>query len=115
MVKLKINSKIRLIGIGNIKIIKIESNCTYGEFIDDVLDNSIKKIQWVSENDIHKLKITVPKEIFIDNKFNENSLVEISSYTETHYLKLNSDDMIQFVRFGYCRKDSDSNAIYCHK
>lgn len=114
-IKLKINSKIRLIGIGNINIIKIESDCIYGEFIDDVLDNSIKKIQWVSENDIHKLKITIPKEIFINDKFNEDSLIEISSYTETHYLKLNKNDMIQFVRFGYCRKDSDEHAIYCHK
>ena len=115
VIKLKINSKIRLIGIGNIKITKIEFDYMCGEFIDEIIDNSIKKIQWISENDVHGLKIFVPKEIFVENKFNEKSLVEISSYTETHYLKLNSNDMIQFIRFGYCRKDSDTDAIYCHK
>lgn len=112
---LKPESKIWLINLGNIKIKKIEPNCIYGEFTNSEIDYKIKKIQWVAENDMHKLKILIPKEIFIKDKFNPKSLVEISAYTETHYLKLGYNSTIQFIRFGYCRKDSDIMAIYCHK
>ena len=45
----------------------------------------------------------------------EESLEEIQVYTEPHYLELNNDEEIQFVRFGYCRKDSSKQAIFTHK
>jgi len=53
--------------------------------------------------------------LFIDDEFNENSLEELVVYTEPHYLKLKEGEEIQFVRFGYCRKDSQNQAIFTHK
>ena len=34
---------------------------------------------------------------------------------EDIYLKLKEGEEIQFVRFGYCRKDSQNQAIFTHK
>ncbi len=73
------------------------------------------KIQWISQKNSHNLKILIPKQLFIDEEFNENSLEELDAYTEPHYLELKDGSEIQFVRFGYCRKDSVNQAIYTHK
>jgi len=73
------------------------------------------KIQWVSQKNSHNLKILIPKQLFIDEKFNEDSLEELEVFTEPHYLGLKDGAEIQFVRFGYCRKDSANKAIYTHK
>ncbi len=72
-------------------------------------------LQWVSENSAHKLKILIPQQLFIDDKFNEGSLEEIVVYTEPHYLELKDGIEIQFIRFGYCRKDSINLAIFTHR
>ena len=42
-------------------------------------------------------------------------LEELEVYTEPHYLQLKEGEEIQFVRFGYCRKDSQNQAIFTHK
>ena len=74
------------------------------------------KIQWVPQKNVHKLKIIIPKKLFYEEeRFNENSLEELEVYTEPHYLTLKEGTEIQFVRFGYCRKDSANQAIFTHK
>ena len=62
-----------------------------------------------------QIKILIPHQLFIDDEFNEGSLEEIHVYTEPHYLELKEGTEIQFVRFGYCRKDSVNQAIFTHK
>ncbi len=106
--------KLRLMGLGNVKINRIE-NDLQGEYIGDDVKVDFPKMQWVSQKNSHKLKVLIPKQLFIDEKFNENSLEELEVYTEPHYLELKDGSEIQFVRFGYCRKDSANQAIYTHK
>ena len=36
-------------------------------------------------------------------------------FTEPYYLQLKEGEEIQIVRFGYCRKDSQNQAIFTHK
>jgi len=104
----------RLMGLGNVKI-NLVNNDLEGELIGDDVKVDFPKIQWVSQTNFHNLKILVPKQLFIDEEFNENSLEELEVYTEPHYLELKDGSEIQFVRFGYCRKDSSNQAIYTHK
>ena len=111
---LNIGDQLRLMGLGNIKITSVNSEIT-AEFIGDDHDVDFRKVQWVSQSSAHKLKILIPQQLFIDDKFNEGSLEEIDVYTEPHYLELKDGTKIQFIRFGYCRKDSASQAIYTHK
>ena len=110
---IKEGMQIRLLGLGNISITKSGIELE-GEFIEGEPTN-IPKIQWVSQKTAHQIKMIIPKALFIGDKFNENSLEELDVYTEPHYLQLKEGEEIQFVRFGYCRKDSQNQAIFTHK
>lgn len=110
---LKVDKQIRLMGLGNI-IIKNIGTQIEAEYSGDKLNPTIPKIQWVTQN-CHTIRIQIPKTLFIDEKFNENSLEEIEVLVEPYYLKLKDGSEIQFIRFGYCRKDSANLAIYTHK
>ena len=104
----------RLMGLGNVKITMV-NNDLEAEYIGDDVKVDYPKIQWISQKNSHNLKILIPKQLFIDDEFNENSLEEVDAYTEPHYLELLDGSPIQFVRFGYCRKESINQAIYTHK
>jgi len=107
-------TQIRLLGLGNIKISNNNGELV-GEFIEGDANSEIQKIQWIPQKNAHMIKILIPKQLFIDEKFNEDSLEELEVYTEPHYLELKDGEEIQFVRFGYCRKDSQNQAIFTHK
>lgn len=103
-----------LMGLGNIKLQDIDEDIT-GEFVNNTPDNKVKKIQWVPVKNFHSLKIIIPKEFMVDDVFVEDSLDEIEVYVEPKYLDLKDGTEIQFVRYGYCKKDSQNQAIYTHK
>ena len=107
-------SKIRLLGLGNVTITKIDQEIE-GDYVEDQENDNIPKIQWVPQKNAHEIKLLIPHQLFFDEEFNENSLEELDVYTEPHYLKLKEGEEIQFVRFGYCRKDSQNQAIFTHK
>jgi glutamyl-tRNA synthetase len=111
---IKEGMQIRLLGLGNVKITKAGVDFE-GEFIEGGETNDIVKIQWVPQKTAHEIKMVIPKTLFTDDKFNEDSLEELDVYTEPHYLQLKEGEEIQFVRFGYCRKDSQNQAIFTHK
>ena len=111
---IKEHTQIRLMGLGNVTITKVNRELE-GDFIESVETRDIQKIQWVPEKNSHKIKLLIPNQLFIEDEFNENSLDELDVYTEPHYLKLKEGEEIQFVRFGYCRKDSQNQAIFTHK
>jgi glutamyl-tRNA synthetase len=107
-------TQVRLLGLGNVEITRVGEKIE-GNFVEDGETSNIQKIQWVPQKTAHEIKLLVPNQLFIDDQFNENSLEELEVYTEPHYLKLKEGEEIQFVRFGYCRKDSQNQAIFTHK
>ncbi len=107
-------SKVWLLGLGSVLITDVE-NSLVAKFTRDEKTNDIQKIQWVAVKDTHKIKIQIPKQLFVDEEFNKDSLEEMEAYTESYYTELKDGDEIQFVRFGYCRKDSQNQAIFTHK
>ena len=111
---IKEGSQIRLLGLGNVVITKINEELE-GDFIENGETTNVQKIQWVPQKNSHEIKLLIPNQLFIEDEFNENSLEELEVYTEPHYLKLKEGEEIQFVRFGYCRKDSQNQAIFTHK
>ena len=111
---IKEQSTIRLLGLGNVKITKIGTEFE-GEFEEDGDSSNILKIQWVPQETAHEIKMIIPKILFNGEEFNEDSLEELDVYTEPQYLQLKEGEEIQFVRFGYCRKDSQNQAIFTHK
>ena len=111
---IKEGTQIRLLGLGNINITKAGIDFE-GEFVENGETNDIAKIQWVPQKTAHEIKMIIPKTLFKGDEFNEDSLEELDVYTEPHYLQLKEGEEIQFVRFGYCRKDSQNQAIFTHK
>ena len=112
--KITVGDHIRLMGLGNIKIESAGTELT-GTYVNDEMDVDYPKMQWVPQKDAHELKILIPKVLFIEEDFNEDSLEEITTLTEPHYLQVKENSIIQFVRFGYCHKESQNMAIYTHK
>ena len=80
---LEIGDQLRLMGLGNVKITSMNSEIT-GEFTDNEHNVSFMKLQWVSKKNAHELKILIPQRLFVDDKFNEESLEEIHVYVEPH-------------------------------
>jgi glutamyl-tRNA synthetase len=113
-INLSPGDKLRLMGLGNVKINLVNDDLE-GEYIGDDVKVDFPKIQWISQKKSISLNILIPKQLFIDEEFNEDSLEELEVYTEPHYLELKDGSEIQFVRFGYCRKESANQAIYTHK
>jgi glutamyl-tRNA synthetase len=111
---IKQGMQIRLLGLGNILISK-DGTEFEGEFVEEGETKNIPKIQWVPQKTAHEIKMIIPKILFNGEEFNEESLEELDVYTEPHYLQLKEGVEIQFVRFGYCRKDSQNQAIFTHK
>lgn len=111
---IKEGTEIRLLGLGNVSITKSGIELE-GEYVKDGETANIAKIQWVPQKTAHEIKMIIPKTLFIGDEFNEDSLEELDVYTEPHYLQLKEGEEIQFVRFGYCRKDSQNQAIFTHK
>jgi len=111
---IKEGTQIRLLGLGNVSITKTGFELE-GEFVENGETSNIPKMQWVPQKTAHEIKMIVPKTLFNGEEFNEDSLEELDVYTEPYYLQLKEGEEIQFVRFGYCRKDSQNQAIFTHK
>ena len=111
--KMKTGDFIRFMGLGNVKI--TNQSPAEGQFVGDERGTDIPKIHWVVQKDALKIKILIPSQLFIGEQFNPASLEEINVFTEHHFNELKEGKEIQFVRFGYCRKDSMLQAIYTHK
>ena len=105
---------IRLMGLGNIRIDGAGPEIT-GTYVNDDVGMDCPKMQWVPQKNMHQLRILIPKTLFIGETFNEESLEEALVATEPHYLQVREGGMIQFVRFGYCHKESQNMAIYAHR
>ena len=111
---IKQGMQIRLLGLGNIAITN-DGTEFEGEFIGEGETTNMFKIQWVPQKTAHMIKMIIPKVLFNEEEFNEESLEELDVFTEPHFLQLKEGEEIQFVRFGYCRKDSQNQAIFTHK
>lgn len=110
---LRVGDQLRFIGLGNVKITKLPD--AEAEYVGDKLAANVAKVHWVVQKTAQKIKILIPSQLFFGDQFNEKSLEEINVFSEPYYSELKEGSEIQFVRFGYCRKDSLLQAIYTHK
>lgn len=114
-VSLKVGDEIRLMEYCNIRILSADSAQISAELADDGIKQSMKKIQWVAKNDIVKYKILIPKELYIGDEYNTNSLDVAQGFAESFASRLKPDTSVQFVRFGFCRIDDAGTAILTHR
>lgn len=115
--KLNKGIEIRLIDLYNIKISWIDKDKKEGvaDYTDDIIKGNIKKIQWVSDLNSMTYKIIKPNKLFIEDKFNSNSLETLEGLVESFVTTLPTDTMTQFIRIGFCRIENNESAIFTHK
>ena len=104
---------VRLIGMGNARI--TGSGPTVEAEYEGDGTRDCPKLRWVPKDGASPVKILVPGPLFQDGLYNESSLSEVRALVEPHYAQLARGDHIQFVRYGYCRKDSEMQAVFTHK
>ncbi|MEM2856958.1 MAG: glutamate--tRNA ligase [Candidatus Nitrosocaldaceae archaeon] len=108
---LKIGDEIRLLELFNVKIDSIDG-IIHAKYTGNEL-KQIPRIQWVSKG--VEINVLVAKQLYLDNKFNENSLEVIKGYAEEYVDRLENGSRVQFVRFGFCILDEARKFILTHK
>lgn len=113
------DEEVRLMELYNIKIkeIDLENNrAITASYLNKDIVRDMKKIQWVSDKNMTTYNILIPKELYLNDKFNPNSLESIEGYAEASVLQLKSHTPIQFIRFGFCiTEEKKSSAIFTHR
>jgi glutamyl-tRNA synthetase len=116
MDKLKVGDIFRLKELYNVKIKEINEKII-GEYAGEKLISDSLKIQWTTDKYV-KLRVYVPHVLFIDDKFNRNSLEKIDGYAEEAAADIKNDEIIQFERFGFVRIENIDNKMkgfFTHK
>ena len=112
------DKEVRLMELYNIKIKDIDlenKKVITASYLDNEIVRDMKKIQWVSDKNMTSYNILVPKELYLNDKFNPNSLENIEGYAEASVLQLKSRTPIQLIRFGFCNIQDKTSAIFIHR
>jgi glutamyl-tRNA synthetase len=112
-------NEMRLIELYNIRIDDIkkerEKLTIIGSYSGDEIKSDVAKIQWVAKDDARAFEILVPKELYLGENYNVDSLEIWKGVCESYAARLKPDSKVQFVRMGFCRIDHSGLAIYTHR
>jgi glutamyl-tRNA synthetase len=132
-IKLKIGDSVRLMDLCNIEIMDFDSDDDVSDKsgkekekekgrkhiiaknIGNELSHNVQKIQWVSKRDSMEFKILKPMPLYKGDHYNEDNLIIDKGLAESFVSKLKVGTIIQFVRYGFCRIDDTSTAIFTHR
>ena len=103
MEKLKPGDIFRLKDLYNVKIIEKNKKKIISEYSGENLLPDSLKIQWVTDDYFINMIVYIPYPLFIDDKYNKNSLEKIKGYAEKTVSTLKTGEIIQFERFGFVR------------
>jgi glutamyl-tRNA synthetase len=112
-------NEMRLIELYNIRIDDIkkerEKLTIVGSYSGNEIKPDVAKIQWVAKDDARAFEILVPKELYLGENYNVDSLEIWKGVCESYAAVLKPDSKVQFVRMGFCRIDHSGLAIYTHR
>jgi glutamyl-tRNA synthetase len=115
---LKAGDEIRLIELYNIKVARVGDSGDgplVAEMGSDEIRQSMPKIQWIAKNDMIDYDVVIPKQLYVGDNYNTNSLEVAKGVVESYASTLKPDSHVQFVRFGFCRIDDSRTAIMSHR
>ena len=112
---LKEGEVFRLKDLYNVKVVS-KGNFIEGKFSGNDMIENAKKIQWVTDEHV-EMEVLIPGNLFIGEKFNENSLKIVRGYAEPSIKNVQHGEIVQFERFGFVRieKDEKIKGIMAHK
>lgn len=122
-IKLKIGDTVRLMDLCNIEVINIDGfnsdgnkeKIIYAKNKGNEISHNIQKIQWVPKQSSIEFKVLKPLPLYNGDSYNENNLIIDKGMCEKYVSSLKIGTPIQFVRYGFCRLDDVSTAIFTHK
>jgi glutamyl-tRNA synthetase len=111
------DEEIRLMELYNIKIkrIDLDKKIISASYLNNEIIRDMKKIQWVSERNMTNYTVLVPKDLYINDKFNPNSLERVEGFAEASILQLKPHTPLQLIRFGFCNTQEKTSAIFIHR
>lgn len=106
--KIKEGEIFRLKDLYNVKLISKKKKEAEFAGVEGMVE---KKIQWVS--DCVEAEVMKPGDLLNEDRtFNEKSLEILEGYSEKNIENLESGEIIQFERFGFCRMDAKKGKKY---
>ncbi|MCX8163387.1 MAG: glutamate--tRNA ligase [Candidatus Micrarchaeota archaeon] len=79
------------------------------EISGGILENE-KKIQWVKEDEKILAKVYIPKELYVEEKYNPNSLEIVEGFVEKSCQQDKEGQIVQFERFGFVILDKKEDS-----
>jgi glutamyl-tRNA synthetase len=116
MEKTEIGDIFRLKDLFNVKI-KEKNNIIFAEYVGEKLIPDSAKIQWTTDNFV-KINVFIPHLLYENENYNPDSLEMVEGFAEEAVLQLETEEIVQFERFGFVRienKDNKVTGFFAHK
>jgi len=110
--EMKVGDVLRLKYLMNLRIIEKTDEYVRAEFLSREPMKNIKIIQWVPVHEAVRVKVLVPDIIYLNDEINANSLKVVDGFGEKAVDDVEVDEIVQFERFGFCRRDSGSELLF---
>ena len=83
-----------------------------GRFLGREPMKDIPIIQWIPVRDAVEVKVMIPDVLYLDDEINPESLKIVEGFGEGAVEGVKVDEIVQFERFGFCRRDSESELLF---
>ena len=110
--EMKVGDVFRLKYLMNLRIIEKADKYVRAEFLSREPMKNIKIIQWVPVDEAVRVRVLVPDIIYLNDEINPNSLKVVDGFGERAVEDVKVNEIIQFERFGFCRRDSGSRLLF---
>jgi len=109
---MRVGDVLRLKYLMNLRVIEKAGEYVRAEFLSREPMKNVKIIQWVPVDEAVKVTILVPDIIYVNDEINPNSLKIVKGFGERAVEDVKVDEIVQFERFGFCRRDSESELSF---
>ena len=110
--EMRVGDVLRLKYLMNLRIIEKTGEYVRAEFLSREPMKNVKIIQWVPVDEAVKVNVLVPDIIYVNDEINPNSLKIVKGFGERAVEDVRVDEIVQFERFGFCRRDSESELSF---
>ena len=110
--EMKVGDVLRLKYLMNLKILEKKREHVRAEFLSREPMKNIKIIQWVPVDEAVRVRVMVPDILYINDEVNPNSLKIINGFGERAVEDVKVDEIVQFERFGFCRRDLEPEPLF---
>lgn len=113
--RLQPGHRLRLLELYNIEVVSVRDGRVEAKYIGREVVEGIPKIQWVAWSQGYEFQVLVTGPLFIDGRFNPESLKRVAGLAEEVLARLPAGERVQLVRFGFCRIDRPGVAVLTHR